>query len=80
MNGLLPHLFDHVVRRLSTDGASTSLGLIAFCALGVVLIERDLIVGRRPTRAASAGFTAVALPLSVAVFVMLVVRVLVLAA
>jgi hypothetical protein len=79
VNGLLPHVLDHLVRRLSTDGSSTSLGLVAFCALGLILIERDLLTGRRSTSAAAAGFTAAALPLSVVVFVMLVVRVFVLA-
>jgi hypothetical protein len=79
MNALLPHVLDHAVRRLTTDQASLSLGLVGFCALALMLIERDVLAGKRSTSAAAAGFTAAAIPLSVAVFVMLVVRVFVLA-
>jgi hypothetical protein len=78
MTALLPHLVDRTVSHLGTGQASISLGLIAFVTVVFLLVERDTLAGRglgRPT----AALTAVAIPLAVTVFVMLVVRVLVLA-
>jgi hypothetical protein len=79
MTEILPHVIDHAVARLGADAASTSFGLIAFVTLLLLLIERDAFGGRPSTGRASAAFGAAALPLAAAVFVMLVVRVIVLA-
>jgi hypothetical protein len=79
MSSLLPHVFDRVVSRLGTNASSTSLGLVAFLTLALLLLERDALAGRRSTGSASTAFTATLLPVAVAVFVMLVVRVFVLA-
>jgi hypothetical protein len=78
MTELLPDVVDRAVARLGIDTASTSLGLIAFVTLVLLLVERDAWAGRRSTGGATAAFTAAAVPLAVAVFVMLVVRVFVL--
>jgi hypothetical protein len=79
MSALLPHVVHQAVAAHGIAAASASLGLIAFVTLVLVLIERDTLAGRRSTGAAVTAFTAVAFPLAVAVFVMLVVRVFVLA-
>jgi hypothetical protein len=79
MTTLLPHVLDRAVSRLGTHASSTSLGLVAFLTLALLLLERDALAGRRSSGGASTAFNATVLPLVVAVFVMLVVRVLVLA-
>jgi len=78
MTALLPHLVDRTVARLGTGPASISLGLIGFVTVVFLLLERDTLAGRRLARP-TAAFTATAIPLVVTVFVMLVVRVFVLA-
>jgi hypothetical protein len=75
---LLPHLVDRAVAHLGTGAASTSLGLVAFVTTVFLLLERDTLAGGRSARA-RAAFTAAAIPLTVAVLVMLIVRVFVLA-
>jgi len=78
MTGLLPHLVDRAGAGLGTGSASASVGLVAFVTVVFLLIERDTLTGRRFARSTSA-LTAATIPLAVTVFVMLVVRVFVLA-
>jgi hypothetical protein len=78
MTALLPHVVDRAVAHLGTGSSSTSLGLIAFVTVVVLLVERDTLAGRRLARS-TAAIDAVAIPLAVIVLVMLIARVLVLA-
>jgi hypothetical protein len=75
VTALLPETIRHGVTNISTAAASRSFGVVAFALLILVLLEREAISGTRRLGRANPALTALAIPLVIAVSVMLAFRI-----
>jgi hypothetical protein len=79
VTGVFPEAIRDALTDVGTFAASTSLGVVAFVVLVVMLIERDAFAASSERATTVAALTALAIPLTVAVAMTLVIRVVVVA-